>query len=229
MTWSAVNRYPQSAGVTRVVLSREHRLRGRWGQKSRCIWIFVCIFERIWQYKQKKRDRINTLAVYILVTSARMYSLHCCIHSHHILAHWHTPLPYTNLQTPNPAQAYKRLHNSTNTRVIIKAIIIIIRALHAYPTYIIYTYKTTKHCIPTLPLHTYATVTIYTTPTTPTTQHTLFSTLRIGPAPAHMLNEHVVGQWGCYLSVIVYYVLQHILAILLCLKMFRASCKRTEC
>jgi len=31
--------------------------------------------------------RTNTLAVYILVTSTRLYSLHCCIHSHHILAH----------------------------------------------------------------------------------------------------------------------------------------------
>jgi len=45
VTWSAVNRYPQSADVTRVVFSREHRLRGRWGQKSRCIYIFMCIFE----------------------------------------------------------------------------------------------------------------------------------------------------------------------------------------
>jgi len=59
--------------------------------------------------------------------------------------------------------------------------------LHTYSTH------TTKHYIPTLPLHTYATVTTYTTPTTPTTQHTR-SILRIGPAPAHMLNEHVVGQ-----------------------------------
>ena len=45
VTWSAVNRYPQSADVTRVVFSREHRLRGRWGQKSRYIYIFMCIFE----------------------------------------------------------------------------------------------------------------------------------------------------------------------------------------
>jgi len=46
VTWSAVNWYPQSADVTRVVSSREHRLRGRWGQKSRCIYIFMCTFER---------------------------------------------------------------------------------------------------------------------------------------------------------------------------------------
>jgi len=45
VTWSAVNQYPQSADVTRVIFSREHRLRGRWGQKSRCIYIFMCIFE----------------------------------------------------------------------------------------------------------------------------------------------------------------------------------------
>jgi len=45
VTWSAVNRYPQSADVTRVVFSREHPLHGRWGQKSRCIYIFMCIFE----------------------------------------------------------------------------------------------------------------------------------------------------------------------------------------
>ena len=45
--WSAVNRYLESADDTRVVFSREHRLRGRLGQKSRCIYMFMCIFEKI--------------------------------------------------------------------------------------------------------------------------------------------------------------------------------------
>jgi len=92
----------------------------------------------------------------------------------------------------------------------------------------LHTYSTPTKPQPTLPLHTFTTVTTYTTPTTPTTQHTLCSTLRIGPAPAHMLNEHVVDQQDCYLLVIEYYVLRHILVILLCLKMFRVSCRRKE-
>jgi len=54
------------------------------------------------------------MAVYILVTSTRLYSLHCYSHTHQILAHWHTPLHYTNLQTKIPAQAYTRLHKPTN-------------------------------------------------------------------------------------------------------------------
>jgi len=43
-----------------------------------------------------------------------------------------------------------------------------------------------------------------------------------------MLNEHVVGQCDCYLLVIEYYVLRHLLAIPLYLKMVRASCRRKE-
>jgi len=64
--------------------------------------------------------------------------------------------------------------------------------------------------------------------TTTTTHHILWSTLRNGPAPSHMLNEHVVGQWGCYLLVIEYHVLRHLLAIILGLKMFGASCRGKE-
>ena len=104
--------------------------------------------------------------------------------------------PCTSLQTPT--QPYKRIlwYNPY------------MPTTHTYST-------PTKHYIPTLPLHTYTTVTTYTTPTTPITQHTLWTTLRTGPAPAHMLNEHVVGQWGGYLLVIEYYVLRHLLAIIL--------------
>jgi len=84
-----------------------------------------------------------------------------------------------------------------------------------------HTYSTpTKHYITTLPLYTYTTVTTYTTPTTPTTQHTQWYTLRTGPAPAHMLNEHVVGHWGCYFLVIKYYVLWHVLVIISCLNCY---------
>jgi len=54
--------------------------------------------------------------------------------------------------------------------------------------------------------------------TTTTIQHVLWSTLRSGPAPAHMLNEHVAGQGSGYLLMIEYYVLRHLLAIILCLK-----------
>ena len=50
--------------------------------------------------------------------------------------------------------------------------------------------------------------------TTTTIQHVLESTLHSGPAPAHMLN----GQGSGHLLVIEYYVLQHLLAIILCLK-----------
>jgi len=110
---SAVNRYHQSADVTRVVFSREHRLHGRWGQKSR----------------------------------TRLYSLHCYSHTQHILAHWHTPLPYTNPQTPNLAKACKRLHNPTDPYMT---------TTHTYST-------PTKHNIPTLHLHTCTTVTTNTT------------------------------------------------------------------
>jgi len=42
------------------------------------------------------------------------------------------------------------------------------------------------------------------------------------------INEHVVGQWDYYSLVIEYYVLRHLFAIIYCLKMFRASCRRKE-
>jgi len=86
--------------------------------------------------------------------------------------------PYTGALSYTPT-----LHEPTNTQPYKR----ITQPLHAYPTYIPYPYKPTKPYIPALPLHT------YTTPTTPTTQHTLCYTLRIGPTPAHMLNEHMVG------------------------------------
>ena len=50
--------------------------------------------------------------------------------------------------------------------------------------------------------------------TTPETRHTLHPsspTLQAGPAPALLLNEHVVSRCGCYWLVIGYYVLQHLL------------------
>jgi len=135
------------------------------------------------------------MAVYILATITRLCSLYCYSHTHHILAHWHTPLHYTNLQTKNPAQACTRLHKPTNPYM---------PTTHTYST-------STQHYIPTLPLHTCT-----------TTQHIPWSTLRSGPAPAHMLNEHVAGQWGGYLLVIKYYVLRHLLGIILCLKCLEA-------
>jgi len=43
-TWGAVSRYPQSAAVVWVVFLREHRLRGRWGQKSR-VYVYLDLGE----------------------------------------------------------------------------------------------------------------------------------------------------------------------------------------
>ena len=100
--------------------------------------------------------------------------------------------------------------------------------IYIYVHICIYIYVHICYNFITQPLHTNPTPTNYTTPTTPTTQHTLYSTLRIGRAPAHMLNDNVVGQCGCYLLVIIYYVLRHLLAILLYFEMVRASYRRKE-
>ena len=92
------------------------------------------------------------MAVYILVTSTRLHSLHCYSHTYQILAHWHTPIHYTNLQTKNPAQTPTNptclqhihtlhLHNTTYLHYPY------IHALQLQPTLLYNHYNTTRPII----------------------------------------------------------------------------------
>jgi len=96
--------------------------------------------------------------------------------------------------------------------------------LHTYPTPT--KLQNLTHTYPT-PTYLHYTYNLHDSYSSYDTTH-LCSTQRIGPAPAHLLNEHVVDQCGCYVLVIRYYVLRHLLAMLLLLKLVRVSCRRKE-
>ena len=92
------------------------------------------------------------MAVYILVKSTRLHSLHCYSHTYQILAHWHTPIHCKNLQTKNPAETPTNptclqhihtlhLHNTTYLHCPY------IHALQLQPTLLYHHYNTTRPII----------------------------------------------------------------------------------
>ena len=92
------------------------------------------------------------MAVYILVKSTRLHSLHCYSHTYQILAHWHTPIHCKNLQTKNPAETPTNptclqhihtlhLHNTTYLHCPY------IHALQLQPTLLYNHYNTTRPII----------------------------------------------------------------------------------
>ena len=132
-----------------MVSSREHRLRGRWGQKSHRKHI-GCLHT----------CNEHTLVQPILLHPYTPYTPYTGALAYTTTLHEPTNTqPYTILQTPT--QPYKRITQS----------------LHAYPTYIPCPYKPTKPYIPTLPLHTYPTPTYLHYPYNPynTTHPMLFT------------------------------------------------------
>ena len=159
-------------------------MRGRWGQKSRRVYLYVYWkgFDNISRGKQSARKNIRCL-----------YTCHAHTLAQPTLLFLNTP--YTC------ALAYiLTLHEPTNARPY--SILQTNYTLNTYPTntYLLYIHtlplQTYKTYIPSLPLHT------YTTSTTSTTQHTLRPTLHAGPTPAHLLNGQVVKRCGYNLLLI---------------------------
>ena len=138
VTWSAVNRYPQSADVTRVVFSREHRLRGRWGQKSRCIYK-KCAYLRVFDDNISSRRKEN---------AQHNDCLHTC--KEHTLAQSTLLQPYiSDIGALTYANTLQKPTNQKPCRNTYKSYM---PTTHTYPT-------STQHYIPTLPLHTCTTIT----------------------------------------------------------------------
>jgi hypothetical protein len=159
-TWGAVSRYPQSAAVVWLVFLREHRLRGRWGLKSR-VYVYLRFRRGPTGYR-----RNFTREFHIEDEKMRERILRLCIHIHTICNTTYLGPKHAKLQASKSYRICETPHAYNHTTPTP------CNTTHTCPTYLQPPYNTYNTTAPA-PLQTPYNLHPYdiTTTTTPYTLH----------------------------------------------------------